>query len=163
MRHDTLGRYSFIAADPVAWFESPDGTGALAQLAEHASTLPQHARAELPPFQGGWAGLFGYELGGSLECVPRAKLDEFKVPALAVGLYDVVVAFDHLQQSVCLISQGLPESDPLARRELAKERLSYFRELLAKPSIHAEHNPRNMSTLAAHELGPQFPILGATG
>jgi para-aminobenzoate synthetase component I len=163
MRHDTLGRYSFIAADPVEWFVSADGAGALAQLAERISTLPQCVRAELPPFQGGWAGLFGYELGGSLECVPRAKLDEFNVPALAVGLYDVVVAFDHLQQSVCLISQGLPEVEPLARRERATERLSYFRNLLAKALIHGDYPHRDVSTLAAHELAPQFPLAGRDG
>ena len=29
---------------------------------------------DLPPFQGGWAGLFGYELAGSLERVPAAPV-----------------------------------------------------------------------------------------
>ena len=46
---------------------------------------------------------------GSLEAVPRAAIDEFGIPALAVGLYDVVVAFDHQQNAAWLISQGFPE------------------------------------------------------
>ena len=43
--------------------------------------------------------MFGYELGRPLasEC-PRPEIDEFRMPALAVGLYDVVVAFDHEQR-----------------------------------------------------------------
>ena len=32
----------------------------------------EFAASDLPPFQGGWAGMFGYELAGSLERVPAA-------------------------------------------------------------------------------------------
>ena len=75
MRHPQLGRYSFIAADPVEWLTVPaDGTDAFQQLADRVAMLPQTARADLPPFQGGWAGLFGYELAGSLERVPSNML-----------------------------------------------------------------------------------------
>ena len=96
MRHPQLGRYSFVAADPVEWLTVPaDGSDAFQQLADRVAMLPQTVRADLPPFQGGWAGLFGYELAGSLERVPKAPIDEFEIPALAAGLYDVVVAFDH--------------------------------------------------------------------
>ena len=31
------------------------------------------------------------------------------MPALAIGLYDVVVAFDHIEKRCWLISQGFPE------------------------------------------------------
>src|SRR6185436_18564476 len=86
MRHPQLGRYSFVAADPVEWLTAPaDGTDAFQQLSDRVAMLPQTVHAELPPFQGGWAGLFGYELAGSLECVPKAPNDEFEIPALAVG------------------------------------------------------------------------------
>ena len=52
----------------------------------------------LPPFQGGAAGLFAYDLNRSLERIARPRADEFQVPALAIGLYDVVVA---LRSSDC--------------------------------------------------------------
>jgi para-aminobenzoate synthetase component 1 len=52
---------------------------------------------DLPPFQGGLAGLFGYGLCHTLERIPRPRLDEFHSPDLAVGLYDWVVSFDHRQ------------------------------------------------------------------
>ena len=46
----------------------------------HVAAITTHA--DLPPFQGGWAGLFGYELAGSLERVPQRTIDEFGIPAL---------------------------------------------------------------------------------
>jgi para-aminobenzoate synthetase component 1 len=102
MRHPELGRYSFVAADPVEWLPVPaDGSDALRALAARITSWPTKSRANLPPFQGGWAGMFGYELARSLEKIPTARVDEFQVPALAVGLYDVVVAFDHQTRKSC--------------------------------------------------------------
>ena len=163
MRHPTLGRYSFLAADPVEWFAaSPDGSDALAQLAGRTAKLPSSTRSDLPPFQGGWAGMFGYELAGSLEAVPAAAIDEFHLPALAVGLYDVVVAFDHEQNAAWLISQGFPETDPLARRERAAARLAQFRARLAKKPSSIETRSGNLPLLSS-ALAPQFEIAGHDG
>ena len=99
LQEPLLGRYSFVAADPFDYIELPaDGSDALGQLAGRLARLKSAAVAGLPPFQGGAAGLFSYDLGRSLETLPRPAIDEFHVPAMAVGLYDVVVAIDHLQQ-----------------------------------------------------------------
>jgi para-aminobenzoate synthetase component 1 len=174
LRHATLGRYSFVAADPVEWFTAPaDGSDALRnfgfRIADSglAGTEDDPARGNphlgLPPFRGGWAGMFGYELGRSLERVPAAAVDEFQLPALAVGLYDVVVAFDHQQNTSWLISQGLGQSDPIARHERAAERLAMFRERLSQPGAS------NGALRAAHEglprdsLAPQYAVRDVTG
>jgi para-aminobenzoate synthetase component 1 len=165
MRHPQLGRYSFVAADPVEWLTVPaDGTPAFQQLADRVAALPQTPRADLPPFQGGWAGLFGYELAGSLERVPRARIDEFQIPALAVGLYDVVVAFDHVEGAAWLISQGIPEVDEVARRERAANRLAQFRtRLLTREYLHSDVTRSSYSRLTAEQLAPQFLIEGHLG
>jgi para-aminobenzoate synthetase component 1 len=157
MRHPKLGRYSFIAADPVEWFPVPtDGNDGIGALATRLASWHTKALAELPPFQGGWAGMFGYELARSLEEIPAARIDEFQIPALAVGLYDVVVAFDHWEQKSWLISQGLPERDPIARRERAAARLAQFRERLYENIGCDNHQAREIKTLSANELVPQF-------
>ncbi|HND51714.1 MAG TPA: anthranilate synthase component I family protein, partial [Pirellulaceae bacterium] len=90
---------------------------------------PWHATTvrELPPFQGGAAGLFGYDLGRSLERLPTPRFDEFQVPALAIGLYDVVVAWDHAANRAWIISQGFPERDDEARRRRARQRCDALR------------------------------------
>ena len=123
MQHPTLGRYSFVAADPFDWISVPaDGSDGLATLADRVGPLLANSLPGLPPFQGGAAGLVGYDLCHSLENLPRAKFDEFGVPALAMGLYDVVVAFDHLENRGWVISQGLPEAEPHARLHRAQGR-----------------------------------------
>ena len=72
MRHPELGRYSFIAADPVEWLEVPaDGSDAFSLINAKSSILSNDTLPNLPPFQGGWAGAFGYELAGSLELTTR--------------------------------------------------------------------------------------------
>jgi para-aminobenzoate synthetase component 1 len=164
MRHPQLGRYSFVAADPVEWLAVPaDGSNAFEMLAARVAILPQTVRSKLPPFQGGWAGLFGYELASSLERVPRASLDEFDIPAMAVGLYDVVVAFDHETTESWLISQGFPESDDAARRERAAGRLSQFRRLLstAPAATSAVVGPQHSRSF--DQLAPQFALDGQSG
>jgi para-aminobenzoate synthetase component 1 len=165
MRHPQLGRYSFVAADPVEWLTVPsDGSDAFQQLADRVAVLPPTSRADLPPFQGGWAGLFGYELAGSLERVPKAPIDEFEIPALAAGMYDVVVAFDHRDGTAWLISQGIPETDEAARRERSANRLDQFRNLLhAADGLEGDHSLNTRTKLAPQHLAPQFAVDGRIG
>jgi len=126
-RGGPTGRYSFVAAEPIRWWDSPS---AFDELAGVASQWSDGSRPDLPPFQGGLAGMFGYELAPRFEAVPVAGADEFQLPALAVGWYDVVAAFDHEQNAAWLISQGWPETDATARRERAAARLARFNKLL---------------------------------
>jgi para-aminobenzoate synthetase component 1 len=124
------------------------------------AALTSSKRDDLPPFQGGWAGMFGYELARSLESVPRAKFDEFQMPALAIGLYDAVVAFDHANASAWLISQGLPETGAAARGERAAARARFFRERLGGPPTSA-HSP--VRAVPVDDLSPQFRVPGHEG
>ena len=136
LRHPRLGRFSFLAADPFDDIEVPaDGGDALGTLAQRLAGLTAQTVPDLPPFQGGAAGLFSYDLNRSSRAAAAARFDEFGVPALAVGLYDVVLAFDHQTQRAWLISQGLPESDPAARRQRAERRLAQFRGWLTEGAI----------------------------
>ncbi len=163
MRIPQLGRYSFVAADPVKWISvAADDSDALSLLVAEAAELPSEVLPNLPPFQGGWAGLFGYDLASSLERVPRADFDEFKIPALAVGLYDVVVAFDHQSNAAWLISQGLPERDSATRRDRAAARLVRFRRLLTDNN-DTQPNLPDSSRTPASELAPQYATAVAAG
>jgi para-aminobenzoate synthetase component 1 len=163
-RHPTLGRYSFVAADPVQWLVAPaDGSDALADLTGRLSRFATAKLPGLPPFQGGWAGVFGYELARSLEAIPASAIDEFQVPALAVGLYDVVVAFDHGGGPAWLISQGLPETDAEARRERAAARLARFRDWLAGSRLPVAKTNGHSPALPPGSLAPQFAVPGYEG
>ena len=127
-----LGRYSFVAADPFEVVQLPaDGRDALGVLKERLRPCVTSSVDGLPPFQGGAAGLFGYDLGRSLECVPTPRADEFRVPALAVGLYDVLLAFDHEAGRAWILSQGFPETEPTRRQQRAEQRLAQARRWIS--------------------------------
>jgi para-aminobenzoate synthetase component 1 len=163
-RDPKLGRYSFITADPFDYLQlGPDEGDGLARLAErlrgsHAPTIPG-----LPPFQGGAAGLVSYDLGQQLERLPRPRIDEFDVPALAIGLYDVVVAFDHVANRAWIISQGLPEQKPGRRRQRAIERMEQFRRAINSPTVPQRRTSAGERVVPASELAPQFSVGGPDG
>jgi para-aminobenzoate synthetase component 1 len=169
MRHPELGRYSFLTADPFDYTEVPaDGSDGLARLARQLSAYRASTAPDLPPFQGGVAGLFSYDLHRSLERIPPARFDEFGVPALAFGFYDVVLALDHHQDRAWIISQGLPEVDPKRRSERARRRAEEFRGWLSschdRPMVvTGDRGDSDESPLPLQALAPQYPVPGPEG
>ncbi|MHB8972011.1 MAG: anthranilate synthase component I family protein [Pirellulaceae bacterium] len=159
LRDPQLGRYSFVAADPFEYWEvAADESAALATVEQRVGRPQSRTLAGLPPFQGGAAGLFSYELNRGLERLARPRADEFQLPALAVGLYDVVVAFDHVLHRAWIVSQGLPEAHAPQRSQRAAARLDRFRDYL---SGHGEADaPRPLSRvqpLRSAQLTTQYP------
>jgi para-aminobenzoate synthetase component 1 len=161
LRHPVLGRYSFLTADPFEWILGIRGSAdPFAVLAErlrhyHAEPLPG-----LPPFQGGAAGLFGYDLCHHLERLPRPAMDEFEVPDLAVGLYDWVLAFDHLEERAWLISTGFPEAEPARRQRRARRRADGVKRWLS--AAPAGSTGRHVANVP-HRLARKWPIADCGG
>ncbi len=145
MTHGELGRYSFIAADPFREFLLParrnvtpaDGEP-FAELQAALQAFKTETSPDLPPFQGGAAGLFGYGLGRYLERLPSGADDPFEIPDLAVGFYDWVLAVDHVRDRAWIISQGFPEMDPSRRTQRAEERIRAVLEALDSPAAVPE-------------------------
>ena len=52
----------------------------------------------LPPFQGGAAGYLGYDWGLTLERLPAPRFDDLALDDVVIGLYDWVLAWDHVAQ-----------------------------------------------------------------
>ena len=139
---ERLGRYSFIAAEPFQVLTSKNGVVTLDgrrvdgdpfdALARELACFPVAGAAELPPFQCGVAGYFGYDLGRHLEQLPAHKTDDMAFPDLAVGFYDTVVAFDHRERRAWVLSCGYPEQEPEARRVRAENRAAHFESRLAE-------------------------------
>lgn len=162
-RHESLGRYSFLAADPFNYFELPvEEPPAIDVWREKMAAFVSTSVPGLPPFQGGAAGLIAYDLGRQLERLPAPRIDEFGVPALAVGFYDVLLAIDHLDHRAWIISHGWPEHDPQARLSRATHRAAEFRSWLAEAPRASQRQPC-LPPLAAESLAPQFAARGPTG
>ncbi len=156
-RDDPQSRYSFVAADPFQWFTSnkPDHDLLLA-LEQSWQSFPAKTISWLPPFQGGAAGLFGYELAGCLETLPKPQTDDLPTPPLAVGLYDVVFAFNHDKGQSWIISQGFPETDAKSRRDRAQARLAQALTWIetGSPAPRYEADRKPVSALAEqHDVG----------
>ncbi len=108
MRHEHLGRYSFLAANPSQTLRVDNGLAVLDGVQQSLPAMDilrqnlDENRTEmiagLPPFQGGWAGYISYEFGKSIEA--HSKIPEFEAlcPDLILHRYDTVMGFDHLQQ-----------------------------------------------------------------
>ncbi|HVK07293.1 MAG TPA: aminodeoxychorismate synthase component I [Gemmataceae bacterium] len=152
-RHPDRGRYSFVSADPIEWITTTTGDP-FADLSRRLAAYPLPTLPGLPPFQGGLAGQFGYGLQHAIERLPRPRFDEFAVPDLAVGIYDWVVAFDHLQDRAWLLSTGYPDGRP-------ERRLRQVRDWLADRGDGPPARPPAMDRL---KPGPhEYPLPGHPG
>jgi para-aminobenzoate synthetase component 1 len=172
--HADLGRYSFLTADPFEWIDTRgnrvvvsgkstprEASDPFAVLAKRLDLYRSEPIPGLPPFQGGAAGLLGYDLCHHLERVPRPKFDEFGVPDLAVGLYDWVLAYDRAAGRAWLISTGFPEHDPARRQRRAQRRLAAVKRRLT--SFCANKTRPLDRPVSASVLCPQYPIPGLSG
>lgn len=136
LSHPLFGRYSFVTADPFDWLQSRRGqVDPFRVLQQQLRRWRVETIPGLPPFQGGAAGLFGYDLCHHIERLPRPRCDEFETPDLAVGFYDWVIAFDQMERRTWLISTGLPENDPTRRRRRAALRLQAVKLQLGQSPI----------------------------
>jgi para-aminobenzoate synthetase component 1 len=125
-------------------------------VAERLANFPAESAPGLPPFQGGAAGLFGYDLCHHLERLPRPRQDEFAIPDLGVGLYDWVIAFDHETAEAWLVSTGYPELRDRTRRRRARQRAEQVHSYLMREpaTLPVESGP------GLRGLAPQWPVPG---
>ncbi len=115
-------RYSFVLSHPIETIETKNGFTTLTNWDEQTreegdpfqilQKRMKHWRENvetirgLPPFQGGAAGLFGYDLGRSIEKLPETAKDNENMPDMAVGIYDNVIAFDHHKNQSWIITHA---------------------------------------------------------
>jgi para-aminobenzoate synthetase component 1 len=162
LQREPVGRYSFLMADPFAFHEIAHtawGDDPLAQARSDLAAFEAETLPDLPPFQGGVAGLVGYGAGRAWERLPPEKCDEFQLPDVALGFYDWVLAWDHRQGRAWIISQGFPETDPARRTDRAALRLRAVRDLLRDGSDwggSGSDEANSPTSLPASALAPQW-------
>jgi para-aminobenzoate synthetase component 1 len=116
LQHETLGRYSFIAADPVhrlvtrgeaSTIDGEPFAGSPFDAIEHLlARYPIEQIPNLPQFQTGLAGQFGYGLRRFLEVVPAHARSDHGFPDLELGWYDTVISVDHSEHRAFVFSSG---------------------------------------------------------
>jgi para-aminobenzoate synthetase component 1 len=137
MRHDQLGRYSYVAADPfgklivqngvASWNGGALDTPPLEAISHYLDLYRLEDQPGLPPFQGGAIGYFSYEFGRLLERLPKPDAPaQGLMPDAIWYFYDVILAFDHEARKAWLVSSGLPELDGTAQARKSHERSELF-------------------------------------
>ncbi len=169
--HASLGRYSYLSADPAfavrsrgrtaeqralpggAWTDVPgDAVAAAMRLLAPHRAAPMDG---LPPFQGGVAGYIGYDWGGVLERVPPARFDDLAVPDAVLGLYDWVLAWDHTAGAAWLVSTGVPDQGAARERRAAERIEMALRRLGGEPGVA----PSKADPPGAAQSPPTYPVL----
>ena len=162
---DLLPRADYVGRDAVA---SSDRTelDPLARIARRLGPIETSTVAGLPPFQGGAAGLLSYDLNHAWERLPRPRADEFGLPALAAGIYDWVLAWDHGQQRAWIISHGFPETDAGRRMDRAARRMGEVRGALTRQRAGSADDGKLLiqnGTLRIADLARQWSAPGLAG
>jgi para-aminobenzoate synthetase component 1 len=162
--HAERGRYSYLAGSSDRGFRDYDGpvpTPGTLQTVEtfRRAARPFRAAPGLPPFQGGFAGYFGYEWGRHFERIPRPPADEFNAPTLHLGIYEWVVSFDHEQRRAWVVASGNPAMPPELQRQRAEIDLRYVLDILRRPTLPPRPPERaDEFDVPAGGLVPQYPL-----
>lgn len=152
---DRIARYSFLGAQPVAEivargyevtyrdhrdksrsrsFTSEDP---LSEMDRVTSSWKLARVPGLPDFTGGWVGYAGYDTVRYLEGekLPSPPADDRQLPDLHMQLYHDVVAFDHVQKTVLVITHVVTDEHASLEDAYAagQRRLDELVQLLVKP------------------------------
>jgi para-aminobenzoate synthetase component 1 len=161
-----LGRYSFIGFDPflVLATRGNDTTLTEDNIEKHLAGNPFDILGnllekyhldynDLPvPFAGGAVGYFSYDLGHFIERLPGKAIDDLKLPECYLGFYDLILAYDNLQNKAFIISSGFPELEETARLRRAGDRLEELKSNLAEMPQRRTGITSNPVTSSAEQI-----------
>lgn len=116
---EKVGRYSFLAANPVRRFAAkreqievsqPDGPSQHSTAKDPLDAFRAHFHYRvahldgLPPFVGGAIGYAGYDVVRFVEHLPNAPEDDRDLPDLDFAFYHTLCVFDHVDKTITIVS-----------------------------------------------------------
>ncbi len=147
---EKVGRYSFLATEPVKRFSAVGTLVTVSNEAGHHQSfqcsdpldeLRKHLtatvapNATLPPFIGGAIGYAGYDVVRYVENLPNAPFDDRGLPDLDFSFYQTMLIFDNVKKTIVLVTLADgKQADPNASYRDATARLDDFAMRLSQPS-----------------------------
>jgi anthranilate synthase component 1 len=131
---ERMGRFSFIGVAPRATLtfaggrmtldeqgdvSTVDAPDPLASLRAYLSRFHREPGRDLPRFSGGAVGFVSYELARAYERLPLAANDVDRLPDAFFGIYDTIVAFDHLRHTLGVLAHDDSAHPGAAERSIA--------------------------------------------
>ncbi len=118
---EKVGRYSFLAADPIRRFcatrqditmtdFAAGGTQEVSEADDPLDAFRKHFHYrvaeidDLPPFVGGAIGYAGYDVVRYVENLPDAPNDDRSLPDLDFAFYHTLCVFDHVEKTISIVS-----------------------------------------------------------
>jgi anthranilate synthase component 1 len=113
---DRVARWSFLGASPSGEISGRDADpfAALKAMPRDESAPPD----DLPPFTGGAVGYAGYDAVRWLERLPDTKPDPIGLPDAWFGLFDAIIAFDHVRHRLLYVTRDANGDEASARVRL---------------------------------------------
>src|SRR5882672_1699998 len=144
---EAIARYSFLGRDPTTLVRSTvdgrlSGGDPLRALRRTMSGNRPVRLGDLPRFTGGAVGYLSYDVVRLLERLPRSIEDDLRLPDVLFGIYDTVLAFDHLKQRIQIVSnvmtedagRRVPARALRGRYDAARRRIEAIERLLQRPA-----------------------------
>lgn len=133
---EKIARYSFIGFEPYMTFLAKDGVvetrsanressskeKPLKKLGEMLWGYQQMPLLDLPPFQGGAAGLLSYDFVHYLERLPSTTFDDLRIPDAHFCIVDRLISFDHKEKKAWAIAC------PGLRQDMSHDPASWYDE-----------------------------------
>ncbi len=119
MRHEHLGRWSFLMCNPSGTLrvERGDDDTALQVLRERLFENQHETLLDMPPFQGGYAGFVSYDFGWQLQKSKHPPNFQRLCPDMIFNRYDTIVSFDHMQERAFIVGPDFEQYERLLKRK----------------------------------------------
>jgi anthranilate synthase component 1 len=167
---ESVARYSFLGRDPgEVVFSTIPGHGADARdplEALRRAIAPYRAVRfpDLPRFAGGAVGYLSYDVVRMVERLPHAARNDMHAPDVLFGIYDTVLAFDHLKQRIQIVSNIRTEEsgEPVSARRLeeryrvAVRRIESMERLLRRPLPRSASRSRRRGRWSCNVSEPRY-------
>ncbi len=113
---------------------------------------------DLPRFSGGAVGYFGYDTVRLLEKLPSTNPANENKPQAVVGIYDTILAFDHIQHQIHVITNVFLEDGTNLKEsyEQACGRIAETKQALSRPLEIAPHDGVNFSNIRSNVEEDEF-------
>jgi anthranilate synthase component 1 len=167
---ESVARYSFLGRDPgeVVLSTIREGGAAASDPLEPLRRAIAPYRAvrfpDLPRFAGGAVGYLSYDVVRMLERLPHAARNDLHAPDILFGIYDTVLAFDHLKQRIQIVSNIRTEKngEPVSTRRLeeryrlATRRIESMERLLRRPLPRSASRSRRRGRWSCNVSEPRY-------
>ena len=154
---ETLGRYSIIGTEPYKVLRFPTANVAygdkdpLHYVEEELAQFKPVIIEDLPRFNGGAVGYLSYEVARYFENLPTPESDSLELPTSVFLLTDTLLVFDHLRQTIKVISHVRTDDDIESSYQQASSRIDQIIAKLKLPLAN-KHQVQAASFESANDV-----------